>query len=93
MELNSFEGKNKAKIAPAFQEDDFIQIHGIKKSYGIVEALKDVSFGITKGEVHTLLGENGAGKSTLVKIIMGEEEPDSGITERSMDEEITNLFA
>lgn len=78
MEPNSFNGKSKAKVAPAFHEDDFIQIHDIKKSYGIVEALHNVSFGITKGKVHTLLGENGAGKSTLVKIIMGEEEPDSG---------------
>ncbi len=79
MSPNSVEGKSKAKIAPAFRDDDFIQIHDISRSYGIVEALKDVNFGITKGEVHTLLGENGAGKSTLVKIIMGEETPDSGV--------------
>ena len=78
MEPNSFNGKSNAKIAPAFHEDDFIQMHEITKSYGIVEALNNVSFGITKGKVHTLLGENGAGKSTLVKIIMGEETPDSG---------------
>jgi ABC-type sugar transport system ATPase subunit len=75
---NSAESKTKAKLAPPFREDDFIQIHDISKSYGIVDALKRVNFGITKGEVHTLLGENGAGKSTLVKIIMGEETPDSG---------------
>jgi len=78
MEPNSVNGKSKAKIAPAFQNDDFIEMHGITKAYGIVEALNEVSFGIRKGEVHTLLGENGAGKSTLVKVIMGEETPDSG---------------
>jgi ABC-type sugar transport system ATPase subunit len=78
MEPISVNGKSKAKIAPAFQKDDFIEMHGITKSYGIVEALNEVSFGIKKGEVHTLLGENGAGKSTLVKVIMGEETPDSG---------------
>jgi len=78
MEPNLVNGKSKAKIAPAFQKDDFIEMHGITKSYGIVEALNEVSFGIKKGEVHTLLGENGAGKSTLVKVIMGEETPDSG---------------
>ena len=78
MEPNLANGKSKAMIAPAFQKDDFIEMHGITKSYGIVEALNEVSFGIKKGEVHTLLGENGAGKSTLVKVIMGEETPDSG---------------
>lgn len=75
---NSVEGKTKAKLAPAFSENDFIQIHNISKSYGVVKALKSVNFGIAKGEVHALLGENGAGKSTLVKLIMGEEAPDSG---------------
>jgi len=78
MLTNPKAGKTKAKIAPAFEEGDFIQINEISKSYGAVKALKNVSFGIKKGEVHTLLGENGAGKSTLVKIIMGEEAPDSG---------------
>ena len=78
MSTNPVEVKPKGKLAPAFGENDFIQIHDISKSYGAVKALKNVAFGIKKGEVHTLLGENGAGKSTLVKIIMGEETPDSG---------------
>jgi ABC-type sugar transport system ATPase subunit len=78
MSITPIEGKKKATIAPDFGEDDFIQIHGITKSFGVVKALKNVDFGIAKGEVHALLGENGAGKSTLVKIIMGEETPDSG---------------
>ena len=66
------------KEIPAFSDEDQILIRGISKSYGVVHALKDVSFGIRKGEIRTFLGENGAGKSTLVKIIMGEEHPDSG---------------
>lgn len=57
---------------------DFLVIDNITKSYGVVHALKSVTFTIAKGEVHTLLGENGAGKSTLIKIISGEETPDTG---------------
>ncbi len=78
MSTNPVYSKTKVTLDSAFGEDDFIQIRDISKSYGAVKALKSVGFGIKKGEVHTLLGENGAGKSTLVKIIMGEEAPDSG---------------
>ena len=59
-------------------DDEYLRIEGISKRYGVVEALKNVSFSVRKGEIHTLLGENGAGKSTLVKVIKGEVVPDSG---------------
>jgi ABC-type sugar transport system ATPase subunit len=59
-------------------KENFLIIENISKNYGVVEALKNVSFSVSKGEVHSLLGENGAGKSTLIKIIKGEETPTSG---------------
>ncbi len=58
--------------------DRQVVIHQVSKRFGAVEALKEVSFSVNRGEIHTLLGENGAGKSTLIKIIMGEQAPDSG---------------
>jgi len=50
----------------------------VSKSFGGIDALKDVSFDIKAGEIHALVGENGAGKSTLVKIITGLEPADRG---------------
>jgi ABC-type sugar transport system ATPase subunit len=57
-------------------QSEFLKISHISKTYGVVNALSDVSFSVRRGEIHTVLGENGAGKSTLVKIITGETQPD-----------------
>lgn len=55
-----------------------VRIRNVSKSFGGIDALKDVSFDIKAGEIHALVGENGAGKSTLVKIITGLEPADRG---------------
>ncbi len=55
-----------------------IKIEHISKSFGGIQALKEVTFEVYAGEVHALLGENGAGKSTLIKIMTGVEQPDQG---------------
>ena len=50
----------------------------IGKRFGATVALSDVSFQVSPGQVHALVGENGAGKSTLMKIFSGAIQPDSG---------------
>ena len=55
-----------------------LELRGITKSFGSVQALTDVDFEVKPGEVMALVGDNGAGKSTLVKCIAGTHMPDSG---------------
>ncbi len=55
-----------------------IDVSNLSKSYGDVEALRDVSFSIAAGEIVGLLGPNGAGKTTIIKILTGYLQPDAG---------------
>jgi rhamnose transport system ATP-binding protein len=55
-----------------------LQFTDVRKSFGAVRALRGVTFGVTEGEAHGLMGENGAGKSTLLKILAGIVQPDGG---------------
>jgi len=55
-----------------------LEVNGIKFSYGSTPTLKDISFGVEKGEVMTLLGPNGVGKTTLLKCLNKVLEPKGG---------------
>jgi simple sugar transport system ATP-binding protein len=55
-----------------------LELAGISKHFGAIQALIDVSLTIQVGEVVGLMGDNGAGKSTLVKIIAGNYPPSGG---------------
>ena len=55
-----------------------LELRGISKSFGAVQALYEVDFHVSAGEVMALVGDNGAGKSTLIKCIAGIYSIDSG---------------
>jgi D-xylose transport system ATP-binding protein len=55
-----------------------LELRGISKSFGSVQALTDVDFEVRDGEVMALVGDNGAGKSTLIKCVAGIHSWDSG---------------
>ena len=55
-----------------------IELRGITKRYGVVEAVKDLSFRAPKGQIVGLLGQNGAGKTTTLNILTGYLPPTEG---------------
>ncbi len=59
-------------------ETPTLELRGITKSFGSVQALTDVDFSVQVGEVMALVGDNGAGKSTLIKCVAGIHTIDSG---------------
>ncbi len=58
--------------------EPFLEVNGLRKHFGGVQALKGVDLRILAGQVHGLVGANGAGKSTLIRILAGVTNPDGG---------------
>ncbi len=55
-----------------------IELRGISKAFGPVQANKDISIQVKRGTIHGIIGENGAGKSTLMSILYGFYKADAG---------------
>jgi simple sugar transport system ATP-binding protein len=55
-----------------------IELRGISKAFGPVQANKDITVAVPRGTIHGIIGENGAGKSTLMSILYGFYRADSG---------------
>ena len=61
--------------------ETILSIRNLKVNYGGIEAVKDISFDVPKGDIVTLIGANGAGKSSTLRAIAGLVKPKSGIIE------------
>ena len=55
-----------------------LEVKNISLSFGAVQALHDISFGVEQGEILAIIGPNGAGKSSMLNVINGFYTPDSG---------------
>ena len=66
----------------AFRADEVLVAENLSKGFGGRVLFSGVEFKVTGGERIAVIGDNGTGKSTLVKLIVGEEEPDSGCVRR-----------
>lgn len=60
------------------EDNSYLRMVNISKSFPGVKALSQVNLEVKRGEIHALLGENGAGKSTLLKILSGAYVKDEG---------------
>jgi D-xylose transport system ATP-binding protein len=78
-----------APMTTAPASTPLLELRGISKSFGSVQALTDVDFEVRPGEVMALVGDNGAGKSTLIKCVAGIHSWDSG--ELVFDGESVNI--
>ena len=67
-----------APDAPPVGPGPALQVSHLQKRYGDVEAVRDVSFGVARGEIFALLGPNGAGKSTTIKMLCTLARPTAG---------------
>jgi len=56
-----------------------LEVRGLKKSYGKLEAVKGIDLEVGRGEIFGLLGHNGAGKSTTIECVLGTRMPDAGV--------------
>ncbi|NRG98365.1 ABC transporter ATP-binding protein [Streptococcus suis] len=56
-----------------------LEVKNLSVNYGVIEAVKDVSFEVNEGEVVTLIGANGAGKTSILRTISGLVRPSSGM--------------
>ncbi len=73
-----------------------LKIENLQKMYGGLEAVREISFSISAGEIVGLLGPNGAGKSTTINMVLGVLQPTAGLIEiegRNIEKKRTEALA
>jgi ATP-binding cassette ChvD family protein len=88
--LNAYEDLLKEETAQRIEQveiyippgprlgDIVVEAHGVRKGYGDLLLMDDVSFTLPRGGIVGVIGPNGAGKTTLFRMITGQEQPDGG---------------
>ena len=62
----------------SFAPSDMLTVRDVRKSFGRVQALREATLSLPRGQITALIGDNGAGKSTLIRNIVGVHQPDGG---------------
>jgi ABC-2 type transport system ATP-binding protein len=70
-----------ATVAPTKTSQPTIRAISLRKSFGAIRAVDDISFELTPGRIYGLLGPNGSGKTTLIRLLTGLGRPESGKAE------------
>ncbi len=71
-------GRQETAASPSAAAVPAIELRGISKAFGPVQANKDIAIRVMPGTIHGIIGENGAGKSTLMSILYGFYKADAG---------------
>ena len=74
--------------------DSIIEVKNLKKSFGEIKAVDDISFSVERGTLFAFLGLNGAGKSTTINVICGDLEKDFGevfVSGKNIDNDLKSI--
>ena len=78
MEIMTSTSSTSSPDSGCREQTPILQINALRKNYGKLVAVQDVSFAVYPQQVFCLVGPNGAGKTSIIDCIVGLKKPDSG---------------